>query len=68
MEQQRFEWDDFKAEVNFRKHGVAFEEAITVFDDPFYLEDYDEFHSEEEDRFKVLGKSIDRRLLDCRFH
>jgi uncharacterized protein len=63
MDQQRFEWDDLKAEINLRKHGVAFEEAITVFDDLFYLEDYDEASSEQEDRFKAIGKSIDNRIL-----
>jgi uncharacterized protein len=63
MDQQRFEWDDFKAEINFRKHGVTFEEAITVFGDVFYLEDYDEANSDQEDRFKAIGKSINDRLL-----
>jgi uncharacterized protein len=64
MESARFEWNDLKAELNRRKHGVTFEEAVTVFQDPFYLESYDEFHSsEEEDRFRVIGQSSEKRLL-----
>jgi uncharacterized protein len=43
-----FEWDDDKAVNNQQKYGVSFEEALTVFDDPLYLEDYDEAHSEWE--------------------
>jgi uncharacterized protein len=58
-----FEWDDDKAVNNQQKHGVSFEEALTVFDDPLYLEDYDEAHSEREDRFKIIGESAEGRLL-----
>ncbi|WP_448310818.1 BrnT family toxin, partial [Pantoea sp. PGP6] len=32
-----FEWDSVKAETNFRKHGIRFEEAALVFDDPLHL-------------------------------
>jgi uncharacterized protein len=63
MESVRFEWNDLKAEPNRRKHGVTFEEAVTVFQDPFYLESYDELHSSEEDRFRVIGQSSEKRLL-----
>jgi uncharacterized protein len=58
-----FEWDDDKAVNNQQKYGVSFEEALTVFDDPLYLEDYDEAHSEREDRFKIIGESAEGRLL-----
>lgn len=63
MNSLRFEWNEQKAQANFRKHGVSFDEAATVFYDPLYLEDYDEAHSGQEDRFKVIGKSENGRLL-----
>lgn len=63
MDSLRFEWDDQKAQFNIKKHGVSFDEAATVFYDPLYLEDYDEAHSDEEDRFKIVGISSSGRLL-----
>lgn len=59
----RFEWDAAKAESNLRKHGVAFEEAATVFADPLALTIDDPDHSREEDRFITLGVSGGNRLL-----
>jgi uncharacterized protein len=59
----KFEWNDDKAARNHWKHGVSFEEAVTVFDDLLYLEDYDEAHSDQEDRFKMLGESTEGQLL-----
>ena len=59
----RFEWDEQKAVTNQQKHGVCFDEAVTVFDDSLYLEDYDEAHCEQEDRFKIIDESDVRRLL-----
>ena len=54
----RFEWDSRKAIANARKHGVAFEEASTVFLDENGLFMFDTEHSiEEEDRFLLLGLS-----------
>lgn len=58
-----FEWDDGKARVNNRKHGVTFEEASTVFSDPRSVTIYDPVHSDEEDRYITLGESQRRRLL-----
>ena len=58
-----FEWDEEKAEANLSKHGVSFDEARTVFDDPLYLDFYDPDHSEAEDRFIIVGQSQQRRLL-----
>ena len=52
-----FEWDESKAAKNFRKHGVSFEEAATAFGDPFSITIYDPLHSENEDRFILLGMS-----------
>lgn len=50
-----FEWDIAKNDINKTKHGVSFDEAIEVFADPNAIEVYDDDHSEEEDRYKVIG-------------
>lgn len=52
-----FEWDEIKNRINQAKHGVSFEEAKTVFYDEQALLEYDELHSENEDRFRILGCS-----------
>ena len=59
----RFEWDTDKAEVNLKKHNVSFEEAATVFLDPFFVVFADPDHSTDEDRFIVMGESEKNRLL-----
>jgi uncharacterized protein len=56
-----FEWDPRKAEANAAKHGVSFDEAMTVFIDSNALDGPDAHHSKNEMRF--LGKSADRRVL-----
>jgi len=58
-----FEWDPEKAKRNAAKHGVSFEEAVTVFTDRLALTEYDADHSHNEDRFLTLGTSIVRRLI-----
>ena len=58
-----FEWDGNKAEANLSKHGVSFDEAKTVFDDPLYIDFYDPDYSDEEDRYIIIGESQQRRLL-----
>ena len=58
-----FEWDPKKARSNVRKHGVSFEEAMTVFGDPGSLNMPDPDHSESEQRYLVLGSSGRGRLL-----
>ena len=58
-----FEWDPNKARLNLRKHGVAFKEAATVFRDPLNITIDDPDHSEDEDRFLVIGLSDAGRLL-----
>ena len=58
-----FEWDVTKARSNLEKHGVSFEEAATVFDDPLSLTVYDPDHSEDEQRFVITGQSNGGRLL-----
>jgi len=62
-----FEWDPRKASSNIRKHGVSFDEASTVFGDPLSLLMADPLHSEEEQRFLVLGMSVQARLLVVAF-
>lgn len=57
------EWDDEKAIANLRKQGVSFDEASTVFADPFYLTLDDILHSTEEYRFLAIGYSQAQRLL-----
>jgi uncharacterized DUF497 family protein len=57
-----FEWDE-KAEANLVKHGVSFDEAKTVFDDPLYVDFYDPDHSFDEHRYIIIGESQQRRLL-----
>jgi len=58
-----FEWDEAKAVANDRKHGVSFDEAKTVFQDPFALHELDGPHSWEEDRFIIIGTSFMERIL-----
>ncbi|KAB8318992.1 BrnT family toxin [Tolypothrix campylonemoides VB511288] len=58
-----FEWDDNKERSNIRKHGVSFEEAKTVFNDPFCMTLDDDQHSIEELRFITIGYSQNQRLL-----
>lgn len=58
-----FEWDEEKAASNVAKHGVSFDEATTIFDDPFLLTDFDDIHSDGEDRYRALGMSSPNRLL-----
>ena len=63
MPELTFEWDDKKSASNQKKHGVSFEEAKTVFSDQFARLIADPDHSDDEDRFILLGTSISSRLL-----
>ena len=56
-------WDPDKADRNLRKHGVSFEEAVTVFDDPLHLVGADPEHSYHEERWLTFGLSRRGRLL-----
>ena len=58
-----FIWDKNKADENYEKHKIPFEEAQTVFSDPNARMIFDLDHSEEEDRFVLLGISSALRLL-----
>ena len=59
----KFEWDRQKAATNRKKHGVMFEEGITVFGDPLSMNMLDPDHSETEQRYIVMGLSDRYRLL-----
>jgi len=59
----RFEWDPNKAESNLQKHGVSFDEAVTVFKDPLAFIFDDTAHSEQEHREIIIGMSTVRRML-----
>lgn len=58
-----FEWDPQKATTNVTKHGVTFDEASTVFQDTLSLAISDPLHSEDEERFVLIGHSHRNRLL-----
>lgn len=59
----RFEWDHKKAQSNLAKHGVSFNEASTAFGDALSTTICDPLHSQEEDRFVLIGHSYRNRLL-----
>ena len=58
-----FEWDEAKSKRNFIKHGVSFEEAKTVFNDPFAMTIDDPDHSNDEVRFLDIGLSYNGKVL-----
>ena len=58
-----FEWNEEKARTNIDKHGVSFDEATSVFDDPLFLIFADPAHSIQEQRFVIIGESARGRLL-----
>ena len=58
-----FDWDEKQAARNLQKHGVSFDEAQTVFEDPLFVDYYDSDHSTEEHRYLIVGKSQKERLL-----
>lgn len=63
MTSLRFEWDEAKNRSNRRKHGISFEEARTAFLDENARVVPDPDHSEDEERFVLLGLSISLRVL-----
>lgn len=60
---RQFEWDRAKASSNLKKHGIGFDEAITVFNDPWAFVIEDEWHSEDEPRELITGYSSKNRIL-----
>ncbi|MBE5869378.1 MAG: BrnT family toxin [Lachnospiraceae bacterium] len=63
MEHLKFEWDENKNNINKQKHSISFEEAKTVFYDELALIIDDPDHSEQENRFIILGQSSSAKLL-----
>jgi hypothetical protein len=63
MENSEFEWDDEKAKSNLKKHGISFDEAATIFNDPRIATIADPDHSEDEERYVSIGMSVIMRLL-----
>ena len=59
----KFEWDDNKNKTNIEKHGISFEEAVTVFEDDEALIIVDDAHSQKEDRFVLIEFSYRANLL-----
>ena len=51
----KFEWDSNKAEINLKKHKIAFEDAARVFLDDYRIDEFDEIHSDDEERIKTVG-------------
>ncbi|MEG3857629.1 BrnT family toxin [Microcoleus sp. herbarium12] len=63
MNKITFQWDEQKNKINQQKHGISFEEAESVFFDDYALQFWDEDHSQEEERFLLLGISSKMRIL-----
>lgn len=63
MDELVFEWDEGKSASNRLKHGVSFDEASTVFSDPYALVIDDPDHSIDEERFIIVGVSHTLRVL-----
>ena len=63
MKSLQFEWDPAKAFTNIKKHGITFEEARTVFDDDYGRLLHDPDHSQEEERFILLGMSYTLKIV-----
>ncbi len=61
MRNDRFEWDDAKAESNYRKHCVDFEKACEAFDDPDFHEEIDD--DPDEERWRLIGATSNGLLL-----
>ncbi|MEG3845077.1 BrnT family toxin [Microcoleus sp. herbarium14] len=58
-----FQWDEQKNKINQQKHGISFEEAESVFFDDYAVQFWEEEHSQEEERFLLLGISSKMRIL-----
>ncbi|HED36147.1 MAG TPA: BrnT family toxin [Gammaproteobacteria bacterium] len=63
MNRLEFQWDTKKDKSNSKDHGITFDEARTVFYDESAIQFYDPDHSDEEDRFILLGSSFNLKTL-----
>ena len=59
----RYDWNQQKANLNFKKHGVSFELATTVFDDPHHLSSVDGLSSIGKERWATIGFAADKKSL-----
>ena len=59
----QFEWNSDKANTNLKKHGISFNEASTVFNDPLSITFPDPDHSDGEERYVIIGLSSASRIL-----
>jgi len=61
-----FEWDHYKNNVNIMKHGVSFEDAAIVFNDPMRIERFDHKHSKAEERWIITGLAgVNILVVNC---
>jgi uncharacterized DUF497 family protein len=58
-----FEWDDRKDESNYKKHGIRFAEAVSIWGDDYAHDFHDVIHSVDEYRFIRMGRSLKNRIL-----
>jgi len=63
MQVLEFDWDDQKEATNIKKHGISFREATSVFFDVNAIQFFDPDHSDDEDRFILLGLSVTLKTL-----
>lgn len=63
MKKLEFEWDEKKDKINIQNHSVSFDEARTVFYDEYAIQFFDPEHSEDEERFILLGTSFKLKIL-----
>ena len=63
----KFEWDEYKNQLNIKKHNISFKEAETVFQDISAVYIYDEKNSIDEDRFNIIGMidNINHEITVC---
>lgn len=59
----QFEWDEKKNQANRRKHGIDFRDAVYVFSDIYALSIPDDEHSEDEERWVLLGRDLNAQIL-----
>ena len=63
MKKLRFEWDTKKNKTNTKKHGISFDDASTAFYDEYAIQFLDPEHSDDEDRFILLGSGFSLKTL-----
>jgi len=66
LQNKEFAWDEDKHKINKRKHKISFDEASSVFEDDYAVYFDDDLHSQDEDRFIIIGVSkFDNLLIVC---